>query len=323
MNKIILLLLLQFFWTAAFSQSLPFRSVGTPIQRANLLVHWNAPKHPWPKTLWVYHMVPTKFSPTVISNLMALGSFTEKDRTYSNTNGLIFGNGQNLSISFSIGEIEYSRGENNWTTNLAKDVPGTNQLFQLTADFLPKLGISLSDLTKTENGKPNIVFYNDVGSIYLQDNIWITNICAREVSFVRAVDGVEFRAGGNCLIDFGEHGQVTKISLSWRGLEHDKLYPTATPEIIMKWIREGNAVQKRMLNRFGGETTIDWPAAKNVTIKKAIAYYWGEVFLGAREHQPIFPSWVRPFATLWATVDTGHGNVDVEIDCPVIDEAKQ
>jgi len=62
-----------------------------PIQRTNLLVHWNAPKHPWPKTLWVYHMVPTKFSPTVISNLMALGSFTEKDRTDSNTNGMILG----------------------------------------------------------------------------------------------------------------------------------------------------------------------------------------------------------------------------------------
>jgi hypothetical protein len=59
-----------------------------------------------------------------------------------------------------------------------------------------------------------------------------------------------------------------------------------------------------------------------VTIKKAIAYYWGEVFLGEREHRPIFPSWVHPFATLWATVDTGHGNVDVEIDCPIIDEAE-
>lgn len=251
---------------------------------------------------------------------MALGSFTDKDRTYSNTNGLVFQNGQNLSISYSIGEIEYSRGENYWTTNLANEVPGTNQLFQLTADFLSKLGISPSDLTKTENGKPEIAFYNNVGSVFLQNNILVTNICAREVSFIRAVDGVEFRPGGNGLIDFGEHGRVNKISLSWRSLEHDKSYPAATPEIIIKWIHEGKAVQKRMVDKFGGVTTIDWTTAKGMTVKKAVPHYWGEAFVGEREHQPLFPSWVRPFATLWVIVDTGHENIETQIDCPVIDE---
>jgi hypothetical protein len=29
-----------------------------------------------------------------------------------------------------------------------------------------------------------------------------------------------------------------------------------------------------------------------------------------------------PFAALWTTVDTGHGNIDVEINCPIIDETK-
>jgi hypothetical protein len=29
-----------------------------------------------------------------------------------------------------------------------------------------------------------------------------------------------------------------------------------------------------------------------------------------------------PLVALWTTVDTGHGNIDVEIDCPIIDETK-
>jgi hypothetical protein len=32
--------------------------------------------------------------------------------------------------------------------------------------------------------------------------------------------------------------------------------------------------------------------------------------------------YVYPLLALWTTLDTGSGNLDVEIDCPIIDEAQ-
>src|SRR5271155_3033320 len=302
MKKIILLVFLQTLWTAGFSQSLPFSAEpGISIQSTNLIVHWEAQKHPWPKTLWVYQMIPTEFSPTVISNLVTLGSFTEKDKMYSSTNGVTFSNsGRSLWVSFTEGQIEYWTTHNYSATDLAKDVPTTNQLFQLTTNFLPKLGISLSEIARGENGQPRITFAEPFKE-YSLNRTFITNIEWRGVGFRRVMDGVEFLyAGGHCAIDFGEHGEVVKIELSWPSLGHDKLYSAATPKKIIQWIREGRADQNLLLDKDANKIPIDWSTVKSVTIKRAKAYYYGETFLGEREHQPIFPSWVHPYADLQA-----------------------
>ena len=84
----------------------------------------------------------------------------------------------------------------------------------------------------------------------------------------------------------------------------------AKPATLIKWIREGKAVHGMV--RMDGEP-INWKTAKSLTINQAeLCYYAGD---------PFSPSdWLMPFAALWTSVDTGHGSVDVEIDCPVIDE---
>ena len=143
------------------------------------------------------------------------------------------------------------------------------------------------------------------------------------VRFSRELDGVEFGGpGGDGEIDFGEHNQITKIWLRWPSLEHDKQYQTVAPEKIVQWIREGNATAGLVRDDSGNEADIDWSTAKNLTITKASAYYCGELFLGAREHRPTFPSWVRPFASIWATIDNGTNTYKVGINCPVLDETK-
>jgi hypothetical protein len=44
---------------------------------------------------------------------------------------------------------------------------------------------------------------------------------------------------------------------------------------------------------------------------------WPSYYAGERTS----PSeWLMPYLALWTTVDTGNGNVDVEIDCPIIDD---
>jgi hypothetical protein len=257
---------------------------------------------------------------------MTLGSFTEKDKKDYGTNGVDFGKPYAtpyLKISFIKGEIEYDRGERNRSaTDLAKDVPATNQLFQLTTNFLQKLGISLSEVARKENGGYNIRLFNDIGGVYFDNGRTITNITAREVSVNRAVDGMEFKCdGGYGLVRFGEYGQVVKAQFYWRSVERDKLYAAATREQIIQWVREGKAIQKHMMTEQGGEAIIDWSTVKSLTIRKAAICYWGEAF-AARElaHQPVLPSLVYPYVEISGTVDTGRTNLYVEIVCPVIDE---
>ena len=91
---------------------LPRLASGIHFQRTNLVVRWKAPSHPWPKALWVYTVSPTRFSPTVISNLMAIGSFTEKDKKDYGTSGMVFvafvcfckSSGRLLLLKFACGQ---------------------------------------------------------------------------------------------------------------------------------------------------------------------------------------------------------------------------
>ena len=112
------------------------------------------------------------------------------------------------------------------------------------------------------------------------------------------------------MIEFGHNERVSNITVSWRKLARDKLYPLATPETILKWIREGRAVCES-----SPDNDIDWPSVKNMTINKVTPYYFGEVY---GEPQ----NFVSPFATLEATVDTGRTNLTIYLYCPLIDETK-
>jgi hypothetical protein len=60
---------------------------------------------------------------------------------------------------------------------------------------------------------------------------------------------------------------------------------------------------------------IDWPTVKSVKIKKAVPMYYAGNRLAPSD-------WLYPFAALWTTVDTGNETINVEIDCPIVDETK-
>jgi hypothetical protein len=313
---------------AGFSQSLPFPNQGAILQRTNLDVRWKASRHPWPKALWTYQMVPNYFSPETVSNLMIIGSFTEKDKMDYGTNGVFFGNlygAPNLRISYTEGEIDYSRASYGPITNVIEDMPGTNQVYQSTTNLLSKLGINLSELVKNKKGQPviNISAHELYTPPTNTTDSTITNVESVGASFHRQIDGVQVWIGGEGRIDFDKGGQIGGISIMWRGIKHDKLYAAATPKQIVQWIHEGKVILPREIYIGNGSTApIDWSKVKKLTIKKATAYYWGEFFLGEREHRPIFPSPVIPFAMLQATMDTDATNIDIRIMCPVIDETK-
>jgi hypothetical protein len=246
-----------------------------------------------------------------------LCSFTERDKI-DHGNLLIFNsvdNTRHLRVSWPFGIIDYQTVHHYGPTNLAKNVPSQKEALILAKRLLPKLDISISDLEK-EDGRiePRLTCY-DLGKTYFLDHTTITNIEFRAVRFRRSVDGLPFMGaggGGDGQIEFGENGKLSRLLITWRNIKRYKTYPTASSKTIIKWIREGKAVQGPVSMNIG---SIDWQNVKSLTITKAWPSYYG----GDR----ITPSdWLMPYLALWTTVDTGHGNIDLEIDCPIIDESK-
>jgi hypothetical protein len=283
----------------------------TPIPaRSNLDVRWDASMKTIPSKVWIYRLLPNKFSPEVISNVMTLCSFTEKDKTESNANGMTFQSSdgsRKLSVSFPSGTIHYEIPDpHNWSTNLAHGVPEMSRLPELATNFVKQVAIPLSAVTGYfQTDKFN---FSESGACFFIERTLITNIQVRTIKFRRSVDEIPFVAGDGCDIDFCEHGKISEISLTWHDLERQKSYRTLSQKKIMNFLRQGKARQGPVLDNVGD---IDWATAKSVTIKKALPYY----FAGDTDQ-------LYPFLGLDATVDTGHGMVDVGIDCPIIDETK-
>lgn len=309
MKKTILLSLMQILCaTVGFAQNPPWKTNGEVIPaRTDFDVRWKA-VNKFPRKVWMYQLLPNDFSPEVISNVMMLCSFTEKDKIEDDTNGTAFqstDHSRTLSISFSSGEIEYETPEIRYSpTNLAVGVPSTNQLSEMAKTVLCKLHVSFSDITGWRGA--NKIDFSEPLTLYYAGNATITNIPYRTVYFRRSVDGMPI-SYGFYRFNVGEHGKISKIDLSWPNLKRNKSYRAISPKDVINSLRKGNAVH--------GPTSenapyIDWPSIKSVTITKAIPSYL------------IDSGRLYPFLRLDAIVDTGHGNARLAIDCPIFDETK-
>lgn len=212
-----------------------------------------------------------------------------------------------LSVSFSSGSIQYQTLEPSYgPTNLAQDVPQMSELPKLTKSFLRTVGLKFSEIEHYTNGAPNFDFWEPFTEFYLKNGP-VTNIAFRAVVFRRAVDGAEVIGdAGYCQLQFGEHAKISKIDFSWPNLERYKSAATLKPQSVIQLMRDGKAHQGLLPM---GLDEIDWQTVKNVTVKQAWPCYFGG------------NSRLYPFLDLWTTVETSQGYVDIEIDCPIIDEA--
>jgi hypothetical protein len=308
MRKIILLAVIQIFcFTAGFSQGPPWKANGKAIPaRPDLTVRWQDSTK-FPRKVWVYQLLPNNFSPEIISNIMMLCSFTERDKIEADTNGITFqsaDHSRTLSISFSSGDIDYETAQIRYSpTNLAVGVPSTNELPKVAKSVLDKLHIKFSDITGWL-GKNKVDFSEPLTMFYVGD-VTITNIAYRTTYFRRAVDGMPI-AGHFYRFNVGEHGKLSKISIAWPNLKRVKSYPTISQKDVIGFLRKGNAIRGPVSMNIGD---IDWQSVKGITITKAVPSYL------------IDADRLYPFLRLDVTVDTGHENVIVAIDCPIIDES--
>jgi hypothetical protein len=246
---------------------------------------------------------------------MSLCSFTEKEKVQDDANWLVFrtaDGSRRLGILFPLGSIEYDARQNYGPTNLIEAVPTENEVLRMAADIFPRCGVSLSEVERRgESSEPNFHFFSSL-TTYFINRTAITNVEFRGIRFRRAVNGALFvgaGTGGNCEIRFGDHGRICKLSISWRNLERHKALATAGPERMAQWMRQGRAVQGMLP---ADAEPIDWKTVRRATITGAkICYYAGSL------SEP--SEWLMPFAALWARVDRGHGTIEVEIDCPIVE----
>ena len=310
MKKIILLLFVQTVSvTAGLAQSQPWRGSNEIIPaRPDLAITWQE-TNAFPRQVWLYELLPNRFSPEVISNAMALCNFTDKDKVEDTTNGLVFQNAdrtRRLSFVFSSGGIRYAEPKIQYTeTNMPVGVPTTNQMPQIAEAILGKLHIGLDNIIGYADA-PKIWISVPYGTTYYVNHTNIDIIPCRQFLFRRLVDGlpIEYKFyGGNV----GEHGKMISLGIDWPNLKRIKAYPTVSPQEVMDFIRRGTAARGPTRVSDGG---IDWPTIKGLEIRIAVPSY-------VMSQNRLYPS-----LSLDVTVDTGYSKVGVGMVCPLIDETK-
>jgi hypothetical protein len=253
---------------------------------------------------------------------MAMTGYTASDQKVYGESCILFTNRDrtgNLRISCSQGTIDYWCAQSCERTRFPHDLPALQQLFKLTAALLPKIGIGPSELSTTEKGKPKFVVVESRPEYHV-GNTNLTNMLARSVRFTRTLDGVElYGDGGEGEIQFGNHGLIEKFSISWRKLQRIKVYPAPTPRTVVKWLRENRATYEPA-TALEDIPTIDWPTVKQIEVNKARAFYWGHAYPAGKTMSSL--GTLRPYAALLATVDTGGTNIEITIQCPLLDEGE-
>lgn len=303
----------------ALAEDVPFHRLGYAFTQTNISVFWKASTRNMPKTLWTYQAVPSDVSSTVISNLVALGGFTDKDRkeTPNNPRLISYANATRkrwLLINPAWAFIDYGDSDAS-DFHITNGVPDRQQAFKMASDWLSKLGIDDRQMFPNPNSA-GVKFYGGPDTVWLYPReggpAYATNVHAYAVIFYRALDGVEFSGGcarGGGEIDFGHHGGISKILVSWRNYQRDKLYRTTARKKLLAEIREGKAVWYST-----NVDWIDWPSVQKITITKLKAYYYSEAYGESDKHQNA----AFPFAEMEAVAYTGKTNIDFNFDCQVI-----
>jgi hypothetical protein len=184
---------------------------------------WTVPTNDWPARLWTYKVVPQAFSDAVVSNLMAIGSFTSKDRTniseYIDTKDAVifFGNLEgtmkHLAICPALGFVEYHDGTAKSTSQLKPivGVPDQDETTRLGLQYLRLTGIDVSQLA-TKTGSSDLDLHWERQTIAYVDRPSTNEIALTNgygIFFLRRIDGINVSGiglNGGAYMSFGNNG---------------------------------------------------------------------------------------------------------------------
>ena len=278
----------------------------------NVEVIWSADSsNHWPENLWVYKVIPQEFSPAVISNLMALGPFTMKDKTDSSglfaldKKAVCFQDKSDvlhwLEILPTLGYVKYyHQNAEAKAVSAIKDVPepavgvpNQEETTRLGLKYLRLFGIDSSQLA-TKPGTNDLDLHWETQTTGWNDQktfkeIDETNVFG--VIFLRWIDGLKIRGlfRGGMDISFGNHAQVFQLEICWRNLQPYELHDCPLPEQVIQWIKDGQVRLRAVRGRLPKNI-------RKLTITGAEFFYDGK--LG---NEPM--DFVFPFADFTATAE--------------------
>ncbi len=276
------------FLLAAGLETVARGGVFTNKSPADIKIIWAVPTNVWPvDKIWTYKVIPQDFSDAVISNAMAVGSFTMKDKAHFSAeelaidkNALLFKNKDEskwLAIVPAWGYIEYyDQNADAKMVSTIKGVPapvvGVPDLLeakQIALKYARLLGIDVSLLAR----KPNT---NDFDLHWIVETRGWTNPSTKKlikeiddfgVSFDRCIDGYSVSGFGDFEVDFGNNAKISKLIVSWRNLQPYELRGNLiSPEQVVKSIEDGHTRLPRIPKEVMG-------VIKTVTITNATPRY--------------------------------------------------
>ncbi len=255
---------------------------------ADIRIIWAVPTNVWPvDKIWTYKVVPQDFCDAVISNAMAIGSFTMKDKAHFSAeelaidkNALFFKNKDEskwLTIVPAWGYIEYY--DQNADAKMVSavqgvpesvvGVPDLPEATQIALKYARLLGIDVSLLAR----KPNT---NNFDLHWIVETRGWTNPRTKKlikeindfgVSFDRCIDGFPVSGFGDFEVYFGNNAKVSRLTISWRNLQPYELRGNLiSPEQVVKSIEDGQTRLPRLPEQF-------MDGIKTVTITNAIPRY--------------------------------------------------
>jgi hypothetical protein len=303
---------------------------GSPAGLRSMKIIWAVPTNIWPvDKIWSYKVIPQEFSDAVISNAMAIGSFTMNDKRKLSAEALaidkkaICFNDKDktkwLEILPSFGYIKYyDQNAEAKAVSAIKDIPepvvGVPDLPEATRlglKYARLFGIEVSQLAR-KSGTGDFDLHWEITR-----REWIDQKTKNEIDeiqgfgiyFTRCVDGIEMSGFGDVYVDFGNNAKVHEFQLSWRNLQPYQLLDNfVTPEQLVESIQSGQTPLPILAG---------WPIdeIKTLTITNATPRY-------SRKPGDEPMDFVAPALQLDAIIDNGKTNRDIWFQTGIFHKTK-
>ncbi len=291
---------------------------------------WAVPTNIWPvDKIWSYKVIPQEFSVAVISNAMAIGSFTMDDKVKLPPDALAIdkkaicfkdkAETKWLEILPTLGYIKYyDPNALAQAVSAVKDVPepvigvpNETETTQLGLKYLRLLGIDISEIARKPGTDKFDLHWEKRTREWTNQKthkeIWEVEMFG--VFFTRCIDGIEESGFGNVEVSFGNNAKVFELEVSWRNLQPYQLLDNfVTPEQVVKSIQSR---QTRLPILEG------WPVdeIKTLTITNATPRY-------SRKPGDEPMDFVVPALQLDAIIDNGKTNRSIWFQTGILGSAK-
>lgn len=316
--KLTYLILAQAVILAASAAEPPFGAgYYNPFDGKDCEIIWDAPTNQLPGSVKIWKVIPTKFSPGTVSNLLQLAELKPSQRKRVDQDGVFAGKDvrffgdrndmRQLNLIPSQGFIVISRMDARALIpkELPSGVPDPKTALHLTLEILEKIGIDRSELATNSDGTLQAGYTQ--GEVLHKDKrtgLMVTNIDERQIFLKRQIEGIPVTGTTDGVTaHFGNEGKVGYLSVVWRAIKLERECPVPDAASFINRIKSGQALIPVWAQ--GGYKTL--------TITKVSFSYWESSGSEPQTH-------IYPFAVLEAKIDQQSKNSNVQLFVPFVNE---